>query len=329
MLNALALSIRSKRCAARQGGRRHDRHQHAATWSPSTPPTCWRRSALCRLAGPLPSTATARCSCDDVFPDRPGDGRGGEPPARDRVRHVEPGLRLLHDDHQRRSTATEAFEVLARKLGLLLCSLAAVHFVNLYVFHRLAARRRQAELAPPVAPQLTVHRADPPATPAASPTGAARSPRTVRPSRPLRAGPGLNPRTPPSTPRRPTWTRSPSTTTCTAPCAAGAGRGWRPSPPTCRSGSWRPTPPRRPGSSPSSRGWARSSWWWPMAGLITVGRGSAGRVHRVPLGHRGLPGVGLAPEPTDPGPDRRELLPPGLDQPGPDRSPPRSAGMHR
>ena len=60
------------------------------------------------------------------------------------------------------NTSTDAFEILARKLGLLLCSLAAVHFVNLYVFHRLAARRRQANLVPPVAPQVTVRPIDPP-----------------------------------------------------------------------------------------------------------------------------------------------------------------------
>lgn len=49
--------------------------------------------------------------------------------------------------------STEAVEVLARKLGVLLCSLAIIHFANLYVFHRLGQRRRQRSMLPPVAPQ--------------------------------------------------------------------------------------------------------------------------------------------------------------------------------
>ena len=50
----------------------------------------------------------------------------------------------------------EAVEVLARKLGLLLVSLAAMHFLNLVVFYRLRARARAAHLPPPVAPQTMV-----------------------------------------------------------------------------------------------------------------------------------------------------------------------------
>ena len=53
-------------------------------------------------------------------------------------------------------TNADVFELLASKLGVLLVSLAVIHFVNLYVFHRIAARRRQTELVPPVAPQRWV-----------------------------------------------------------------------------------------------------------------------------------------------------------------------------
>jgi len=63
--------------------------------------------------------------------------------------------------------ATEAFEVLARKLGILLVSLAVVHFVNVAVFHWINGRRRQATLAPPVAPQRQV---TPPAAGSWAPT---------------------------------------------------------------------------------------------------------------------------------------------------------------
>jgi len=45
-----------------------------------------------------------------------------------------------------------AVETLATKLGYLLMSLAAMHFANLYVFHRIRRRARAASLPPPVLP---------------------------------------------------------------------------------------------------------------------------------------------------------------------------------
>jgi hypothetical protein len=51
-------------------------------------------------------------------------------------------------------SATEAIETLAAKLGALLLALGAMHFTNLYLFHRIR-RRGQIRLAPPpVKPQL-------------------------------------------------------------------------------------------------------------------------------------------------------------------------------
>jgi hypothetical protein len=55
---------------------------------------------------------------------------------------------------QSASTAVEAVEVLAWKLGALLMSLAFMHFVNLFVFYRIRRRSRMAELPPPVMPQM-------------------------------------------------------------------------------------------------------------------------------------------------------------------------------
>jgi len=52
------------------------------------------------------------------------------------------------------STPVQAVEVLSSKLGLLLLSLGAMHFANLYVFHRIRRRSRIASLPPPVAPQM-------------------------------------------------------------------------------------------------------------------------------------------------------------------------------
>jgi hypothetical protein len=51
-------------------------------------------------------------------------------------------------------TGVEAIETLAMKLGALLLSLGALHFFNMYLFHRIR-RRGQLRLAPPpVRPQM-------------------------------------------------------------------------------------------------------------------------------------------------------------------------------
>ncbi|MDZ4827340.1 MAG: hypothetical protein SGJ13_12890 [Actinomycetota bacterium] len=52
--------------------------------------------------------------------------------------------------------ATEAIEIIMQKLGVLLLSLAAVHFVNVYVFWRLRHRNEVKHMPPPVVPQRTV-----------------------------------------------------------------------------------------------------------------------------------------------------------------------------
>jgi hypothetical protein len=57
------------------------------------------------------------------------------------------------------TSATEAIEVLAQKLGLLLLSLGAMHFANLYLFHRIRRRAQLKDLPPPVVPQLRIEAA--------------------------------------------------------------------------------------------------------------------------------------------------------------------------
>ena len=52
--------------------------------------------------------------------------------------------------------AVTAVEILVRKLGILLVSLAGLHFANLYVFTRIRRRAGAAVLPPPVAPQAHV-----------------------------------------------------------------------------------------------------------------------------------------------------------------------------
>ena len=65
------------------------------------------------------------------------------------------------------STNTGAIEVLAKKLGILLLSLAAVHFVNVAVFYRMRRRHELRHMPPPVAPQRSVT-PPPPAAPVAT-----------------------------------------------------------------------------------------------------------------------------------------------------------------
>ena len=58
--------------------------------------------------------------------------------------------------------AFEAVQFLVNRLALLLVSLAVLHFINVFVFWRIRARREQREMAPPVAPQVLIP--PPPAT---------------------------------------------------------------------------------------------------------------------------------------------------------------------
>ena len=54
-----------------------------------------------------------------------------------------------------------AIEVLSYKLGVLLLSLAGMHFANLLVFHRIRRRAKMAHLPPPVAPQMRLPAEEP------------------------------------------------------------------------------------------------------------------------------------------------------------------------
>jgi hypothetical protein len=58
--------------------------------------------------------------------------------------------------------AFDAAQFLVNRLALLLVSLAVLHFVNVFVFWRIRARREQRDMPPPVAPQVLIP--PPPAT---------------------------------------------------------------------------------------------------------------------------------------------------------------------
>jgi hypothetical protein len=50
--------------------------------------------------------------------------------------------------------AFAAVQFLVNRLSILLVTLAGLHFLNVFVFWRIRARREQRHLAPPVAPQF-------------------------------------------------------------------------------------------------------------------------------------------------------------------------------
>jgi hypothetical protein len=56
-----------------------------------------------------------------------------------------------------------AIQFLVNRLALLLVTLAALHFVNVFVFWRIRARREQRHMPPPIAPQVVLPRSAAPA----------------------------------------------------------------------------------------------------------------------------------------------------------------------
>jgi hypothetical protein len=56
----------------------------------------------------------------------------------------------------------EAVQFLVNRLSVLLVTLAVLHFINVFVFWRIRARREQRSLPPPVAPQVFVPPPPPP-----------------------------------------------------------------------------------------------------------------------------------------------------------------------
>jgi hypothetical protein len=58
----------------------------------------------------------------------------------------------------------EAVQFLVNRLAVLLGTLGLIHFVNVFVFWRIRARREQRTLPPPVAPHLMLPHIPPPPT---------------------------------------------------------------------------------------------------------------------------------------------------------------------
>jgi len=64
------------------------------------------------------------------------------------------GYALIMLKGQHPADAVEAIETLAQKLGALLLALGAIHFGNLYLFHRIRRRTQIRLEPPPVRPQF-------------------------------------------------------------------------------------------------------------------------------------------------------------------------------
>jgi hypothetical protein len=90
---------------------------------------------------------------DDVFPERPEMARAVNRLLVTGFYMANLGYAFLLLQANAAPDAVTAVEVLVRKLGILLVSLAGIHFVNLYVFYRIRRRAQAAELPPPVPPQ--------------------------------------------------------------------------------------------------------------------------------------------------------------------------------
>ncbi len=89
---------------------------------------------------------------EGVFEDRPGMA-----PAVNRLLVI--GFYMLNLGYaflilkaQRTTSAIDSVEVLITKLGILLVSLGAIHFVNMAIFWRIQRRHEFTELPPPIRP---------------------------------------------------------------------------------------------------------------------------------------------------------------------------------
>lgn len=140
----------------------------------------------------------------DVFPDRPELARALNHLLVTGFFMLNLGWALLLIREQAIVEAGDGVRLLANRLGVLLLTLGAVHFVNLYVFERIR-RGRRVEQEPPTPPNWFVPQPGPdPRMP-----GGPRAPMSPTPVSPMPAGavhggPGdqWGPRGPASTPPR-------------------------------------------------------------------------------------------------------------------------------
>src|SRR5690349_1275832 len=94
-------------------------------------------------------SANGRVFLDDVFADQPGLAEAVNRLLVVGFYLVNFGYACLLLDGGYAPHLREAIETLAEKLGWLLLSLALMHFLNMFVFHRIRRRARRAHEHPP------------------------------------------------------------------------------------------------------------------------------------------------------------------------------------
>lgn len=98
----------------------------------------------------------------DVFPDRPEMAKAVNELLVVGFYMLNLGWALLLIDSRQPASAAEAIVFLSTRLGMLLVTLGAIHFVNLLVFERIRRGRRPARPDPPLWPTAPLSLGGPP-----------------------------------------------------------------------------------------------------------------------------------------------------------------------
>lgn len=101
---------------------------------------------------------------EDVFPDRPTLARSINQLLVVGFFMLNLGYAFFLMRQSHPADGQAAFEGLAQRLGILLVSLAGIHFTNVLVFWKIRRSQKLRDLAPPVAPSMMIPPAAYPAT---------------------------------------------------------------------------------------------------------------------------------------------------------------------
>jgi hypothetical protein len=93
---------------------------------------------------------------EDVFPDRPTLARSINQLLVVGFFMLNLGYAFFLMRQTNPANGQAAFEGLAQRLGVLLVSLAGIHFVNVMVFWKIRRSQKLRELAPPIVPSMRI-----------------------------------------------------------------------------------------------------------------------------------------------------------------------------
>lgn len=94
---------------------------------------------------------------EDVFPDRPELARSINQLLVVGFFMLNLGYAFFRMRQGTPKNGQAAFEGLAQKMGILLCSLAAIHFANVFVFWKIRRSQKVKDLPPPVGASMSVN----------------------------------------------------------------------------------------------------------------------------------------------------------------------------